>query len=248
MAPKTKGYTHRDRFTPYMRTVVELLPVAENGPKLLDIPAGAGHLGDEMAQRGYRVTNADFNHDRDEYVFADMTKRLPFDDNSFDAVTCLEGIEHMLDPFALVGELTRVCKPGGTVVISTPNIMSYHSRVQFLFTGTFAQFCPTHIPTVARDAQLDRGHVSPIGLAQLRSIALYHGLELTEIGTDKFKRVALAPLFWTLERVGRVWKRRMFLGHRAVDETTRNHDLWRAFNQAALLYGRTAVFCFIKRS
>lgn len=247
MPPKAKGFTHRDRFAPYMRTVADMLPEPAEGAALLDIPAGAGHLGDEMTARGYTVTNADFNRDRDDYVFADMTKRLPFDDASFDAVTCLEGIEHMLCPFSLVGELARVCKPQGTVIISTPNIASHHSRLQFLFTGTFAQFCPTHIPSIARDAELDRGHVSPVGFYQLRSIALYHGLEPSGLGTDKFKRAALAPLFWLTELVGRPFKQRLFLGRKAADEPERNRALWRASNDRALLYGRTAVFRFTKR-
>lgn len=248
MPPKTEGYTHRDRFTPYMRTVIGLLPAGEDGPTLLDIPAGAGHFGDAMAERGYRVTNADFNRDRGDFVFADMTKRLPFEDETFDAVTCLEGIEHMLDPFALIGELARVCRPGGTVVISTPNILNFHSRIQFLFTGTFAQFCPTHIPTVAPDAELDRGHVSPLGYAQLRSIASFYGLEVTGIGADKFKRIALAPLFWVIEFAGRPWKRRMFLGRKAAEEPSRNRSLWRAYRHPALLFGRTAVLRFNKQN
>ena len=247
MPPKAQGYTHRDRFTPYMRTVIGLLPPGEASPTLLDIPAGAGHFGDEMQRRGYRVTHADFNRDRDDYVFADMTGRLPFDDGAFDAVTCLEGIEHMLDPFALVAELARVCRPGGTVVISTPNILSFHSRIQFLFTGTFAQFCPTHIPTVAPEAELDRGHISPVGFAQLRSVALYHGLEVTGIGADTFKRIVLAPLFWVIELAGRPWNHRMFLGRRAAPEPARNRDLWRAHCHPALLFGRTMVVRFTKR-
>lgn len=248
MPPKTKGYTHRDRFTPYMRRVIGMLPKGEGGPTLLDIPAGAGHFGDAMTGRGYRVTNADFNRDRDDFVFADMSKRLPFEDDSFDVVTCLEGIEHMHDPFALVGELARVCRPGGLVVISTPNILNYHSRFQFLFTGTFAQFCPTHIPTVAPDAELDHGHISPMGFAQLRSIGLRHGLEITGIGADKFKRIMLAPLFWLLELAGWPWKRRMFLGRKAAGEPGRNRDIWRAYCHPALLFGRTIILRYRKHA
>lgn len=246
MPPKAPGFTHRDRFAPYMTAVADLLPARGDGRTALDLPAGAGHFGQLFAQRGYQVTNADFNRDDPSYVFADMTKRLPFDDGTFDVVTCLEGIEHLLDPFHVVGELARVLRDDGYLVISTPNIMCYWSRVQFLFTGTFFQFCPTHIPSVGRDEQRDRGHVSPVGYAQLRAIAAYHQLDLVEITTEKVKRAALLPCFWLLELIGRPWKRALTLGRKAAAEPDRNRRIWRDLNSPPLLLGRTAVFLFRK--
>ena len=52
--------------------------------------------------------------------------RLPFDDASFDAVLCLETIEHLPDVRASAREMMRVCKPGGQVMITTP------ARLRFL--------------------------------------------------------------------------------------------------------------------
>ena len=48
---------------------------------------------------------------------------LPFDDKEFDAVLCFETVEHFSRPEALVAELGRVTRPGGTLVLSTPNIL-----------------------------------------------------------------------------------------------------------------------------
>jgi SAM-dependent methyltransferase len=47
---------------------------------------------------------------------------LTFDDSSFDAILCYETIEHMPCPEDFVEELARVLKPGGLLVLTTPNI------------------------------------------------------------------------------------------------------------------------------
>ena len=51
--------------------------------------------------------------------------RLPYDDGSFDLVTCFEVIEHVPDPGAVLGELRRVLAPGGVLAISSPNADRY---------------------------------------------------------------------------------------------------------------------------
>lgn len=48
---------------------------------------------------------------------------LPFDDRSFDAILCFETIEHFSKPERLVAELSRVIRPGGCMILTTPNIL-----------------------------------------------------------------------------------------------------------------------------
>jgi ubiquinone/menaquinone biosynthesis C-methylase UbiE len=53
---------------------------------------------------------------------------LPFDDAEFDLVLCSQVIEHVLDPDLGIGELARVLRPGGRLVISTDNRRNYVTR------------------------------------------------------------------------------------------------------------------------
>jgi len=48
---------------------------------------------------------------------------LPFPDGEFDAVVCFETVEHVAEPARLVRELGRVTRPGGTLVLTTPNVL-----------------------------------------------------------------------------------------------------------------------------
>jgi SAM-dependent methyltransferase len=45
---------------------------------------------------------------------------MPFDDEMFDAVLCIEVMEHARDPDLLAGEMSRILKPGGTLLLSVP--------------------------------------------------------------------------------------------------------------------------------
>lgn len=49
--------------------------------------------------------------------------KLPFDDCSFDTVLNFETIEHFPEPAPLLTELGRVTKPGGTLILTTPNVL-----------------------------------------------------------------------------------------------------------------------------
>ncbi len=60
------------------------------------------------------------------------TAPLPFEDASFDFVTCLEVLEHLYDPFRVLGELCRVLRPGGRLVMSVPNQFHVATRLRIL--------------------------------------------------------------------------------------------------------------------
>ncbi|GAB2823862.1 demethylmenaquinone methyltransferase [Lentzea nigeriaca] len=103
---------------------------ARSGEKVLDLAAGTAVSTVEYAASGAWCVAADFSvgmlasgaHRRVPKVAADAL-RLPFKDDSFDAVTVSFGIRNFNDTVLALKEMARVTKPGGRMVIcevSTP--------------------------------------------------------------------------------------------------------------------------------
>ncbi len=59
-------------------------------------------------------------------------EEIPFDDCSFDLVYCSEVVEHLLNPDFAFREFKRVLKPGGKILITTPNLGSWYNRIILL--------------------------------------------------------------------------------------------------------------------
>jgi demethylmenaquinone methyltransferase / 2-methoxy-6-polyprenyl-1,4-benzoquinol methylase len=120
------GQTRRWR-----RIVVEAVG-ARPGRKVLDLAAGTGTSSEPYADAGVHVVACDFSlgmlrvgkrrRPDIDFVAGDAT-RLPFADNSFDAVTISFGLRNVNEPDTALAEMLRVTKPGGRLVIaefSTP--------------------------------------------------------------------------------------------------------------------------------
>lgn len=79
-----------------------------------------------------------------ETNWADLDQPLEVPDASFDVVVAGELLEHLRDPQALVAEIRRVLRPGGTLVASVPNAYRLKGRLRFLF-GRPPESDPTHL-------------------------------------------------------------------------------------------------------
>lgn len=62
-------------------------------------------------------------------------QKLPFEDGSFDFVSCNHVLEHIFETEQFLCEIRRVLQPGGLAVISVPNCAAWMNRVAFLFGG-----------------------------------------------------------------------------------------------------------------
>ena len=129
------------RTVSYFRRFVDALRLSDipDGARVLDICARTGNGTLYFAQNG-KVGSAicaevssglsDVGKRRLEQAGLDNVEwiritdyGLPFEDQEFDAVLCFETVEHFSRPEALVAELGRLTKPGGTMILTTPNVL-----------------------------------------------------------------------------------------------------------------------------
>jgi SAM-dependent methyltransferase len=87
-------------------------------------PAAARHIGLDIVGNPYGVADVV----SDEF--------LPFEDASFDLVTCIEAFHYVEDPVRALAEIRRVLRPGGTVLISIPFVWEYNRTIlEHRYTG-----------------------------------------------------------------------------------------------------------------
>lgn len=124
------------------------------GELVLDLAAGTGTSSQPFADRGATVLPCDFSvgmlavgkraKPHLPFVAGDGTK-LPFADDTFDAVTISFGLRNIVDPDAGLRELRRVTKPGGRVVVC-----EFSSPTWAPFRTVYIEYLMKALPAVAR--------------------------------------------------------------------------------------------------
>jgi ubiquinone/menaquinone biosynthesis C-methylase UbiE len=103
------------------------------GKTVLEVGCGTGRFSQCIASLGANLTVLDIGPNLVKAVSERLSCRgvvgdackLPFPDESFDLVVSSECIEHTPDPLAAIRQMCRVCRPGGTVCLTTPNKLWY---------------------------------------------------------------------------------------------------------------------------
>ena len=118
-----------------------LLDAVRPGERALDLGCGDGTFTAALAQAGAEVVGADVAetalerarraHPELQFVLVPSCGPLPFADNAFELAWASEVIEHVADTARWLSEVRRVLRPGGRLLITTPN----HRRLAVLLHG-----------------------------------------------------------------------------------------------------------------
>lgn len=113
--------------------------------KVLDVGSGHGMLLSLLTELGHECYGVDFTDEAERYPDVYRNKPiqfricnveiepLPFADESFDAVTCCQVLEHFTHShLSLIREIRRVLRPGGIVEVDVPNAASFRNRSRML--------------------------------------------------------------------------------------------------------------------
>lgn len=184
--------------------------------RLLDVPAGEGALAQRLIARGFEVEACDLYPEMFKLNVplkgGDLDKRLPYEDEYFDIILCVEGLEHIYNPSNAIAEFYRILKRGGRLIASVPNIMNIEERLKWLLYGSTSHFPPLSKPNLAsyRAAAPDHEeaalHVNPIGYSEIRFLLERYGFETRSLNVDRRKKNlwVYMPIVWPIRLVGRL--------------------------------------------
>jgi len=249
-AEDSKRY-ERLQIIAHERTHQRVIEVFSRFPErgaLLEIPAGEGALAWQLFKLGYRVTAGDidprfFKVEAIPCIYVDLNRPFPLEDSRFDYISCIEGIEHLQDQFLFVRECHRVLKPGGWLVLSTPNILNLASRLKFFLSG-FYSLVPRPINEFSQVPVFD--HINPITYYQLRYILHSQGFQITEVTTDFYRRSAAALLF--AQPLVRLYSIRTMRKEQDPQQREANREIRSVLASRTILLGRTLIVVARKRS
>jgi len=187
------------------------LVAAHRGKRILDVGCFDGHLSERFKALGLYVVGIDGSKlaverarsRTDEAYYADLDRLpVPLPDAYVDGVFAGEVLEHLFRTEEFLEEMARLTRPGGFLILTTPNLASWINRMgmlfgwQPLFTETGTR--PSNSGNPLRQMALPAGHIRVMTAAGLRDL-----LERSGWKVEKFHGAPLLerPVVRTLDRL-----------------------------------------------
>lgn len=223
--------------------LMETLP----GVAVFDAPAGYGALTEKLLALGKQVTAADIftgkfkvpENSQLKLLQLDFNdEHLPLADAAFDIVISVEGIEHLQCQWHWVRSLYRLLKPGGYLILSTPNILNFSSRRRYFLEGRYEHFKRPLVVGRSWTHDLENYHIAPVSYFELQFMLESSGFTIEEVHTNRCTErnllsIAARPLF------------RMIYAYKNYRDKQRNrgdfNSLYATIMSDALFYGECVV-------
>lgn len=166
----------------------------ENDLCVLDIASGEGAFSKRLSDNGFCVDSVDIDQENFKYHGTIPFRKIDLNDaqnwsdflnqnkERYDMVVSMETVEHLENPWMFLRGLKELVKPGGYIVLSTPNIESPWSKFCFFLRNKFLMFM---------EGDLSYGHINPLTSFELKTIV--RGIGLTHETTYPG---GLYPLLW----------------------------------------------------
>ncbi len=205
---------------------------------VLDAPAGLGHLSMHLDRMGYETVSGEidtaiFKLTGKQCVYTDLNNKIDAPDGTYDYTCCVDGLEHMTNPYRAVEEFSRVLKKGGTGVFSIPNYSNIEKRLKFFLRGYLTK--PKTLEDYKRDgSNLFNFHNSPLTITLLNIMFEINGLEVVDILIDKKKnkQLLLYP-FVMLFKLG---------AYLSSDKSQKKHRYDLTLRNEVIMGGNTLIF------
>jgi glycosyltransferase involved in cell wall biosynthesis len=129
--------------------------------------------------------------------------RFPYPHEHFSTVICGELIEHLAaDPMFLMSEVNRILKPGGHLVITTPNAASLRA-ISAILQGYHPGFFPAYLRPALNGEQVEARHNREYTPKEIVLLLVDAGFELTLLETGPFRDLPRPEDHWIVHLLER---------------------------------------------
>jgi len=128
---------------------------------------------------------------------------FPYPDAHFSTVLCCELLEHLFeDPMHLMSEINRILKPGGHLVLTTPNVASFRA-IAAILQGYHPGFFHAYIKPAAESGEVDARHNREYAPREIRQLLENSGFEVALLETGEFRDESHPEFGWIVHLLNR---------------------------------------------
>jgi len=157
-----------------------LIPFLKKDMHILDFGCGQGAFSQRLIDAGMIVDGCDIDTVQ---IKANVNRKITLDLNKeldpgvfsekYDVLIALEILEHLKNPWKYLNDCRSLIKEDGIIVLSTPNISNFVSRLRFFMRGTLVAF---------EVSDLVHGHITPLSFIQIENMVNQLGMKILKKG------------------------------------------------------------------